>query len=546
MRIIKKSFLLGYILCILILLGTTSCKDSTENDNNVEESYSENAPLGSIKEIEKLLSQKNQAGFLQLDSIKKYYESNPNPVWSDLKFRALFIEILKKTDLEGLSYSEYHGQEIDTLTAHIRELNNKERSRLDVLLTDAYFQYSSHLLNGKIEPRKIHEVFDIPRNEASLKNLLKESSEANDIEVALNKIRPTNPIYTQLIAALKEFEAKKNEFEEFKPIEDGELIKPGMQDGRMPKIKFRLMALGYLDNIDPFTYDHSEAVQKAIKSLQLDNGLLGDGIVGNSTIALLNIDYKDRYNQILANLERWRWYPRNLGKHYVLVNIANYKLEIIKDDKIVSSHKTMVGTDVRKTPIFSETIKYIVFNPTWTIPPTIKSKDVIPGIRKNTDYLSKKHLNVYSSNGEKLDPSEIDWNSNAVNSYTYRQYPGSSNPLGVVKIIYPNKHLIYLHDTPSKSLFSRNSRAQSSGCIRVEAALDLAKYLLEDQPEYNSKKIEEILATGKTTQVKMKQQIQVHHFYWTAWLENGKPKFTEDIYKYDEKIISELLKASKP
>ena len=158
MRIIKKSFLLGYILCILILLGTTSCKDSTENDNNVEESYSENAPLGSIKEIEKLLSQKNQAGFLQLDSIKKYYESNPNPVWSDLKFRALFIEILKKTDLEGLSYSEYHGQEIDTLTAHIRELNNKERSRLDVLLTDAYFQYSSHLLNGKIEPRKIHEV----------------------------------------------------------------------------------------------------------------------------------------------------------------------------------------------------------------------------------------------------------------------------------------------------------------------------------------------------------------------------------------------------
>tara|TARA_R100001369_G_scaffold21881_3_gene39745 strand:+ start:50516 stop:52156 length:1641 start_codon:yes stop_codon:yes gene_type:complete len=546
LKITRKSFLWGYAICILSFLATTSCKNSAESDNNVEDNYSENAPLGSKNEIDKLLSQENQVSFFQLDSIKKFYAVNPNPVWSDLQFRTSFIEVLKKTDLEGLSYSEYHGQDIDTLTAHIRELNNKERSRLDVLLTDAYFQYSNHLLNGKIEPRKIHEVFDIPRNEASFTNLLKQSLEANDFEVAFKKIRPTNPIYTQLISALKEFKEKKEEFEEFKDIEEGDLIKPGMQDGRMPKIKFRLMALGYLKNIDPFTYDHSEAVQEAIKNLQLDNGLLADGIVGNSTIALLNIDYKDRYNQILANLERWRWYPRDLGEHYILVNIANYQLEVLKNDEVVSSHKTMVGTDVRKTPIFSEEIKYIVFNPTWTIPPTIKSKDVIPGVRKNIDYLSKKHLNVYNANGERLDPSEIDWNNNRVNSYTYRQNPGGSNPLGVVKIIYPNKHLIYLHDTPSKSLFSRNSRAQSSGCIRVEAALELAQYLLEDQPEYISEKIEEIIATGKTTQVKMKQHVKVHHFYWTAWLENGKPKFTEDIYKYDKKIISELLKDSKP
>jgi len=529
-----------------VLFATNACKKHAENEISTEENYSENAPLGSKKGIEKQLSKNDEVVFLQSDSIKQFYKENPEPVWSDLKFRNSLLEVLKNADLEGLSYSEYHGQEIDSLTAHIRELDNQERSKLDLLLTDAYFQYTAELLNGKVDPRKIHDVFDIPKNEASLTKLLQKAIVEKDIEIALKKVKPSTPIYSELISALKEYKAKKAEFEEFKDIAEGDLIKPGMQDERMPKIKFRLMALGYLKNIDPFSYDHSEAVQEGIKKLQLGNGLLADGIVGNSTIALLNIDYQDRYNQILANLERWRWYPRDLGSHYILVNIANYHLDVIKNNELVRSHKTMVGTDVRKTPIFSEEIKYIVFNPTWTIPPTIKSKDVIPGARKSSDYLSKKHLNVYNSKGEQLDPSEIDWNSKVVNSYTYRQNAGSSNPLGVVKIIYPNKHLIYLHDTPSKSLFERNSRAQSSGCIRVQDALGLAQYLLEDQPEYDSEKIQEIISVGKTKEIKMKQHVKVHHFYWTAWMEDGKPRFTEDIYKYDDKIIAELLKDTKP
>ncbi len=536
----------GYILCILCSLAIVSCKDSAESDNNVETNYSENAALGSEKEITKLLTNPNVLNLLQSDSVVLFYKNHSKPVWSNLQFRDSFIAVLKNADLEGLSYSEYHGQEIDTLSAHIQDLNNKERSHLDLILTDAYFQYSNHLLNGKTDPLKIHEIFDLPKNEAALEQLLLKASEESDIEIAFKKIRPTNPVYEQLISALKEFKQKKEEFEEFKDIEEGDLIKPGMKDGRLPKINFRLMALGYLENIDPFSYDLSEPVQEAIKNLQLDNGLMADGIVGNTTIALLNIDYQDRYNQILANLERWRWYPRELGEHYILANIANYNLDVIKDNKVVRSHKTMVGTDVRKTPIFSDEIEYIVFNPTWTIPPTIKSKDVIPGIRKSSDYLSSKNLNVYNSKGEQLDPLEIDWTSNIVKSYIYRQSPGNSNPLGVVKIIYPNKHMIYLHDTPSKSLFTRNSRAQSSGCIRVENALDLATYLLNDQPEYSSEKIAEIIETGKTNEVVMKQHVMVHHFYWTAWMEDGKPKFTEDIYKYDEKLIAELLKTSKP
>ena len=532
------------VLWVFLLIGLSSCENRPENDSS--EKHSKDSSLGSKKEISEILADNSSDLFL-LDSVQKFYSLRKNlPVWSNSKLRNNFIETLKNAEAEGLYFKDYHGIEIDTLNSGLSKLNKKEKSEFDVLLTDAFFRFSSHLLNGKTDPEKIHEIFDLPKNQANLSTLLNEAISKNDLEIAFIELRPNHPIYNQLISGLKIYKEKKEESDEFKDIETGEMIKPDMQDGRMPKINFRLMALGYLKNIDPFSHEHSKPVQEAIKQLQLENGLLADGIIGNSTIKLLNIDYTDRYNQILANLERWRWYPRDLGEHYILINIANYHLDVFKGNDTIRSHKIMVGTDVRKTPIFSEEIKYIVFNPTWTIPPTIKSKDVIPGFRKDPEYASRKNIDVYNAAGEILNPSKIDWNSNIVKGYTYRQKPGSSNPLGRMKIIYPNKHLIYLHDTPSKSLFSRNSRAQSSGCIRVQNVLELVGYLLNDQPMYTSEKIEEILEDGKTKEVKMKQLVNVHHFYWTAWMEKGKPRFTEDVYNYNEKIIAELNKASKP
>jgi len=541
----KKVFLIS----LVVSLGILSCKNTNEETTIIEhpQEIPENTPLGTKKSISKILSSFKSEDLFFNDSVTKFYtEREYAPVWSNNAFRNNFIETLKKAEDEGLYFREYHGDEIEALELSLDSKDINDKSRYDLLLTDAFFKFSSHLLNGKTDPKKIHEIFDLPKNQANLSQLLNDALTKNDLDFAFNKVRPNNPVYNQLIISLKEYKEKMKDSDEFKEIEGGEMIKSGMQDTRLTKIKFRLMVLGYLKDIDPFSDDYSQEVQEAIKQIQLENGLLSDGVIGNSTIKLLNIDYYARYNQVLANLERWRWYPRELGEHYILVNIANYHLDVVKDNGVVKSYKTMVGTDVRKTPIFSEEIKYIVFNPNWTIPPTIKTKDVIPGARKDPNYLKRKNIDVYSSNGVKLDPSEVDWNSNNVKSYTYRQKPGSSNPLGKVKIIYPNKHLIYLHDTPSKSLFSRNSRAQSSGCIRVEHVMELAEYLLSDQPIYKTEKINKILETGKLTEVRMQQRVKVHHLYWTAWLENGKSRFTEDIYNYDEKIIEELNKISKP
>lgn len=539
---------LNLVIIGLLFLGFLfSCNDgnSKSSNNNTQDVYPANTTLGSKTAIAEILANSNHDQLFVKDSIQKFYKERAfEPAWSDPELRKKFIDILKNAEVEGLFFKDYHGDELEAKESSLKAIGMEEKSNLDLLFTDAFFKFSLHLLNGKTDPQKIHEIFDLPKNHADLIALLKESIRTGELEPAFNKIRPSNPIYKQLITALEVYKVKKEEGEDFKKIETGELIKPNTQDPRLPKIKFRLMILEYLKDVDPFSYDYSQPVQDAVKQLQLENGLLADAIIGNSTIKILNINYADRYDQILANLERWRWYPRDLGEHYILVNIANYHLEVIKEKKIVSDHKTMVGTDVRKTPIFSDEIEYIVFNPNWTIPPTIKIKDVIPGARNSLDYLKRKNIDIYNSNGDLMDPSEIDWDGNKVKSYTFRQSPGSSNPLGKVKIIYPNKHMIYLHDTPSQSLFARNSRAQSSGCIRVQNALELAKYLLSDQPKYSSEKIDEIVDKGKITEVKVNQRVKVYHLYWTAWMENDQPRFTEDIYSYDEKIIAGLNKVS--
>lgn len=552
LKVLNSNFIKACFTCSYLLLFLTfGCQQKNEGSegsdgSNLLQGVSKNTFFGSKKFISKIISN-DQEDFFNGDSLVAFYKQRKNsPIWGDPELRKDFILQLKKAEEEGLYYKDYHGQLIDSLEKDVSRLNKEEKSKYDIILTDAFFRFSTHLLNGKTDPQKIHRVFDLPKNQADLTSLLTEAVSNKNLEGAFQKIRPNHPIYNQLISSLKIYKEKKEDFNEFKPIESGDLIKPDMQDPRLPKIKFRLMALGYLDDIDPFSYNHSLPVQDAIKQLQLDNGLLADGVIGNSTIKLLNIDYKDRFDQILANLERWRWYPRNLGDHYILINIANYHLDVVKEDTIVRSHKIIVGRNTRKTPIFSEEVKHIIFNPTWTVPPTIKSNDVIPGVRKNPDYLASKHLNVFDSKGNKLNPSEINWGSSSVYSYTYMQYSGGSNPLGVVKIAYPNKYIIYLHDTPSKDQFNKNSRALSSGCIRVQDALALAQYLLWDQPEYSSEKIQEIINSRKTKEVRVSQRVKVYHLYWTAWMENEKPKFTDDIYNYDQKIISALNNFSKP
>ncbi len=531
------------VILMLLALNLTSCKnDSSGGGFSFFSNEVEN--LGTPEAIDEKISSIENLGLKQQDSVLAFYKQRQNqPVWNSDKLRTSLVKTLKGAEEEGLFFQDYHGPQIEKDLQNLKNLSDSEMSKLDLLLTDAFLTYGRHLSTGKTDPKKIHEIWDVQQNKYNLTSMLEAAVKNNDIDPAIEELRPKNQIYRNLLSSLKKYKELKKDFQGFEKIPEGEVIKTGDKDPRISQIQKRLNFFGYLPIVDSTNIENSGKVSDAIKKFQEDEGIEADGIVGNNTIAQLNKGYDERYDQILVNLERWRWYPKDLGDHYILVNIANYELDVVKNGDTVSTHKTMVGREGRRTPVFTDTIDHIVFNPTWTIPPTIKEEDLIPGMRRNRNYLSSKNIGMYDNNGERVNPSRVNWSGDEAKSYVFRQNPGPTNPLGQVKIMYPNQYLIYLHDTPSQGLFNRNSRAESSGCVRVEDAVGLAKYLLRDQKDLTNEKIDSILKGGETTQIEMDQQVIVHHFYWTAWEENGKTRFTEDVYNYDKKIL-EALKPS--
>ena len=545
------SFLINRSALITGIIFLAGLVFGCQNESKESREFSENLrqgiviSMGSSKELKPILTHSTKAQLFNKDSVTAFYLArNYKPVWTNINFRNSLIDTLKNAHSQGLYFNDYHGEELEKQLLALPNLDEKQLSEFDMLLTDAFFKFMDHLYNGKVDPKKLHKIWDVPKQQPDKLKLLEAAVTENNLEIALSQLRPVHPVYKDLIAAEKEYRKLKEDAVNFKKIEKGATIKPGKQDQRIQDIQFRLLYLGYLNSLKIGGSIYDNETVDAVKKIQEDYGLLADGIIGNKTIDLFNKGYEDRYDQILVNLERWRWFPRDLGSHYILVNIANFKLEVVRKSDTISTHKTIVGRVSRKTPVFSEEINHLIFNPSWTIPPTIKNKDVIPGVRKNPNYLRNKNINVYNNKGEKLNPSNIDWTKNEVRSFTYMQPPGSTNPLGRVKIMYPNRYIVYLHDTPSQSIFEKNSRAESSGCVRVENAVDLAKYLLQDQSEYTSEAIDAIIDKGVLKRIEMKQKIKIHHFYWTAWRENGETIFTDDIYNYDDAILKALKKAS--
>ena len=531
------------LLCLFLILG---CKNDQEEPgieqrNEVEE-IKDLTDSGEIEDFfDDHPDEEKQIYNLQL--VKGFYEENEyEPVWTNRELREDLFRNIESIEEEGLFYEDYHGEELQKLLSSLDTNTEEENNFLEILLTDSFIQLSQDLATGKLNPKEIYEIWGTPLNKVDPKALLKQAIADSNIDKALESVKPKHVVYQGLKNALKEFKKTDWRNAPATKISDGKLIRPGESDERIFSVTKRLSELGYYKGrIDSTNTKFNDSIQNALKEFQKDHDLQIDALLGNATIKNLNFTKEDRLHQLLINMERWRWYPRDLGDHYIIVNIPNYELSVVKDNDTVRTHKTMVGTDVRKTPIFSDEIGYIIYNPTWTIPPTIKKNDVIPGAKRDAGYLKRKNLNVYDGSGNMLDPSNIDWSSSKALSYTYRQPAGPSNPLGVVKIIYPNEYMIYLHDTPSKKLFDNNARAESSGCVRVQDALGLAEYLISDQNKYDSEKIEDILKSRKTTEIALTQKVQVHHFYWTAFQKKDTIKFIDDIYDLDSKLW-ELLK----
>ena len=490
----------------------------------------------------------NDQYIISKDIIGELYQAtNYSLLWENEENRLQALGLLENTWKDGLIPQDYHLAELSDLEQKLIQDETFDYNDLvhyDLLLTDGILLYAYHLIKGKVHPSTLDVNWnfsgrDLPDDPIPS---LTDALEAKSIASFISDFAPSPYLYEDLKQALVTYqEIYENGGWSAVPIEG--VLKPGQLSNQIHLLKERLEITGDYPNTEELSDSiYSGLLVEAVKSFQVRHGLNDDGIIGKQTIEALNVPVEDKINKLRMSLERARWVMEDIGDDMILVNVADYKLFYIEDAYNEYETKVMVGTYYHKTPIFTSKMKYLVFNPTWTVPYSIASKEILPKLKKDPNYLVNRNMTLLNASGKAINSTEIDWSkySRSQFPFTIRQEPGPGNALGQVKFIFPNKYAVYLHDTPSKYLFEKDVRAFSHGCIRVQNPLKLAEVLLNDE-KWNQGKIQEVLDTKKETFVHFKKPKDVLLLYWTAGLlKDGRVFFRDDVYKRDDAVLAGL------
>lgn len=465
-----------------------------------------------------------------------YTATNYRTVWQSEKKRKIILEELLKSNEDGLNPKDYNIKTLFDFEKKVNTLDSVDFAEYDILLTSSLQKYISHLTNGRLNPRKLYKNWDLKPNDIDLNATVYQLLQTDSLHYQMEQLKPKHIVYQTLKKALQQI----NNFPkyDFKPIKFTKTITSNDTNPSMIDIKRRLIYWKELPPQDSLSPIYDDETVIAVKKFQTRHGLAADAKIGTGTIAAFNFSKEQRTQQILVNLERWKWYPKQLGKEYIIINIPDYKLTLVYDNDTLRRHRVIVGRAKRKTPVLSSKLTQVVFNPTWTVPPTILREDVIPAILRSRSYLTQSNIKVYDSNGRIVSP--YDWQLGKAKTYRYVQSPGTFNSLGMVKIIFPNRFSVYLHDTNHRDYFDKIDRSLSSGCVRVDNPLELTEYILNDEINWNLEKITQTLQNEKTKFVKIKKEIAFHLLYWTAWSENNKLIFRDDIYNLDAALYDKL------
>jgi murein L,D-transpeptidase YcbB/YkuD len=447
-----------------------------------------------------------------------------------------FIDSVK---YHGLNPNDYHIEQLKKLHNSIFSVGLKHASplefaHLDLLLTDAFLSLASHLYNGKFNPYSLKIQYGIQQGKPELLmdyKLFKMLAHDN-INRFMTVFYPKAHGYIKMVEKAKQLDANLDKDFKISLSANYDFSKLFSDTIAMTQIAKKMKLLGYACVIDTFIHD-SLARNAVIKKFQYHHGLNQDGEFGKRTFEALNTSIEDRLYQIYINMERIRWLPEKYDQFRVVVNIADYTMDLIDGMDTLLHMKTIIGRSVRETPVFSSKMTYLVFSPTWTVPPGILRKDILPAVAKDVNYLARKNMVVLNRSNEIINPDSIDWVKARRGSFPYiiRQQPGDHNALGRVKFMFPNKYSVYLHDTPSKSLFNRDERLFSSGCIRIEKPIDLAKALLNDSINWGDEQILESMALTEEKVVSLKRPVRVYIYYLTAWEGDH---FRKDVYGRDQ------------
>ena len=535
--IVSRKILIAILLVLVPVIGL-----ATEN------------PVS--KAIEKRIDEFWTTGELQIgntsiasrDMLPDLYERNCfEPLWQNPKNVNDLIEDISNIESEGLEPEDYHLSDLVALKLLIEKSSTPNEELLadyDLLLTDSLIRLCYHINWGKVDPEGMHPHWNMGRQVNPDKDpvgALERRLRTGTLDEGLKNIRPRYKEYGLLKNALKKYRDIQ-EKGGWQPIPKGPTLKPGEIDDRVVNLRRRLAATGeYGNHFSVSTYYDDELIESVVRFQQSHN-LEPDGKVGKKTLEALNIPVEEKIDQLRVNLERARWLLHKMPAEYLWVDIAGFKVYHYQNEEMVWSSRIMVGKPYRHTPVFKSKVKYIVFNPTWTVPPTILKEDILPKLKEGPNYLYDKKIDVIDRDGSVVDPSSVDWSLyHSTIPFTLKQAPGPMNALGRMKFILPNKYFIFMHDTPSRHLFEKDDRAFSSGCIRVEKYNELAQRLLNDTIDWSPEKIQELIDTEETQRVNLSQKMPVILTYSTVWVNpNGDVMFLKDVYERDKAVLKGL------
>lgn len=485
--------------------------------------------------------------------LPEFYERrNFRLAWTNPDTVSQLIKAINNSDKEGLNPKDYHLTQIQHFRSEIdakSKANPEVLVDFDLVLTDSLLRLGYNIIFGKVDPEALDTNWNLAKEIKGREPaaVIEEAIKTNSIAQTITDLIPDHFFYTRLKSALAEYREIKEQGG-WNPVPEGPTLKKGMSDQRVIQLRRRLAITEDLqdESLDSDVFD--EALEKAVIRFQKQHYVTADGVAGKKTLEVMNVPVEDRIDQIRVNLERARWVLHEIKGDFVLADIAGYTVFYVKDGDIFWRSRVQVGKPYRETPVFKSKIKYLVFNPTWTVPPGILYKDLLPAVKKDPNYFRKKNINVIDRNGKIVNQDSIDWSRYRKGNfpYTLRQEPGPANALGRIKFIFPNEHFVYLHDTPSKSLYGRTDRAFSSGCIRVERPFELAELLLNDKTNWSHEKIMKVIESKETKTVFLPEPVPVMLLYWTVSFDDDNTiQFKRDVYGRDKAVLKALEGAFK-
>lgn len=476
-----------------------------------------------------------------IKSFKSYYGSDDaRLIWVDDNglnetARDDLRTAFERADRFGLNRRDYHLPDAD---------NGKSSEALAVTelrYSLAAYTYADHAQSGRFDPRTLSAKYiDVKPEKPKVAEVLGElAAGPGEIAKQLESFHPQHEQFKALQKQLVEIHSATRAGTIRTRVPDGPSLGPDTTHPHIAIVRERLGIASPEDGKGPEYYDIT--LEAAIRAFQEEKGLRPDGIIGKNTRQALNVGTVPVSEEtIIANMERWRWVPRDLGKRYVFINIPEFRFRVLSDGDIIHQERIVTGSPKHKTPIFSDVMETIVFNPYWNVPRSILVNEIIPAERNNPGYIDRNNLEIIWQGRETVDAYMVDWQEVNPNKLFLRQRPGRSNALGQVKFLFPNKHSVYMHDTPTKHLFNRATRAYSHGCMRVRYPLQFAKLLLADQG-WSTDRIERTLTVAQDEHIPLAKKLPIHITYFTAWVdEDGDVLGYRDVYNYDRKMRTVL------